>query len=112
MGRWSTIKDPTTFSERSQTARMCSETVRFRFPALVDSMDDRTAIRWAAWPERLFVIDRKGIVVYAGGQGPWDFWPTARYRKINSRKGQNREKPSLSLEEFLESYLHPGMDNR
>ena len=51
--------------------------LRLPFPVVVDTMDDAVAQRWSGWPERLFVIDVDGTVVYTGEQGPWGFWPRA-----------------------------------
>jgi len=39
---------------------------------LVDPMDDRADIAYAALPERLYVV-RDGQVVYQGGLGPFDY---------------------------------------
>jgi len=39
---------------------------------LVDPMDDRANIAYAALPERLYVV-RDGQVVYQGGLGPFDY---------------------------------------
>ena len=44
-------------------------------PALVDRMDDRVAIDYAAMPERLYVIDRDGSIAYKRGMGPMYFRP-------------------------------------
>jgi len=41
-------------------------------PILVDPMDDRANIAFAALPERLYVI-LDGNVVYEGGIGPFDY---------------------------------------
>ena len=30
---------------------------------------------YAGWPERLYVIDEKGKLVYKGGMGPFEFHP-------------------------------------
>jgi len=39
---------------------------------LVDPMDDRANIAYAALPERLYVV-RDGQIVYQGGLGPFDY---------------------------------------
>uniref|UniRef100_A0A7N6BIJ7 Iodothyronine deiodinase n=1 Tax=Anabas testudineus TaxID=64144 RepID=A0A7N6BIJ7_ANATE len=41
-------------------------------PVVVDEMDDVTAIKYGALPERLYVL-RAGKVVYKGGPGPWGY---------------------------------------
>lgn len=42
-------------------------------PALVDEIDDRVNHAYRAWPDRLYVIDEKGRIAYAGGRGPFYF---------------------------------------
>uniref|UniRef100_A0A3Q3KW99 Iodothyronine deiodinase n=1 Tax=Mastacembelus armatus TaxID=205130 RepID=A0A3Q3KW99_9TELE len=43
-------------------------------PVVVDEMDDVTAIKYGALPERLYVL-QAGKVVYKGGTGPWGYNP-------------------------------------
>jgi hypothetical protein len=38
-------------------------------------MDDAVMQAYAAWPDRLYLVDLDGRVVYAGGRGPWGFKP-------------------------------------
>ena len=45
------------------------------FPVLVDGMDDAVEAAYAAWPERLFLVDADGTVVYRGEKGPQGFDP-------------------------------------
>ena len=108
ISQWSKIDDPKTFSGRSETAQTCTSATGFSFPTLVDTMDDQTAVTWAAWPERLFVIDTHGKVVYAGQQGPWGFWPSRQSRRRGGRSGRsgpNMNPSGLSLEEFLDDFV-------
>jgi hypothetical protein len=46
----------------------------FEFPVEVvcDSFENQMNERFEAWPERLFII-QDGVVVYAGGYGPFDY---------------------------------------
>jgi len=38
---------------------------------------------YAAWPERFYLIDLKGEVVYASGLGPWGFKPEELQQAID-----------------------------
>jgi len=106
MSDWSTIKDPTSQDERNKVAVECCQALNFEFTTLVDTMDDRTAILWAAWPERIFVIDVDGKVVYAGDQGPWGFWPTDRFKgKVPPDVGPKTNLGEDSLQAFLKDFL-------
>ena len=44
-------------------------------PFVVDTMDDAVERAWAGWPDRLYVVDIDGVVVYRGGKGPMGFRP-------------------------------------
>ncbi len=101
MSDWSTIEDPKTQLQRALVASQCSKKLEFAFTTVVDTMDDKTAVAWAAWPERIFVIDKAGRVAYAGHQGPWGFWPTDRFKKNGKMKKMTGE----SLDAFLGRFL-------
>ena len=76
--------------------------LRFPFKVAVDSMDDAVAIRWSAWPERLFVVDTDGVVRYTGEQGPFGFWPRRETPPMVVEPGFS---PGEPLDEFLEELL-------
>jgi thyroxine 5-deiodinase len=44
-------------------------------PLLLDGMDNAVDRAFGAWPERLFLIDRGGRILYHGGKGPYGFVP-------------------------------------
>jgi hypothetical protein len=69
------IEDPRSDEERLALARRTQAELGFPWPMLVDRMDDAVNKAWAAWPERLYVVDVDGTVVYRGGKGPMDFDP-------------------------------------
>ncbi len=50
---------------------------RFHFPAplVIDTMANTANDLYSAWPERLYVIDTDGKIIYRGGQGPFDYHP-------------------------------------
>jgi len=47
----------------------------YRIPLVVDSMDNRADALYGAWPERIYVIDERGRIVYKGRLGPFGFHP-------------------------------------
>jgi len=103
------VLDPVSFAEREALAARTREHLRIRFPAVVDSMDDATAVRWGAWPVRLFVVDTDGRIAYAGAQGPWGYRPyrgylhgDGRYQEKSFAAEDTHESSKESLEEFLE----------
>ena len=69
------IEDPITPEERLLLARHCAEEMDLGFPMVVDGLDDAVNQAYAAWPERLYLVDVDGTVVYQGGKGPTDYRP-------------------------------------
>lgn len=102
------INDPKDYEERRKVAAAWKKRNHIPFPVLADGMGDPMAVRWAAWPVRLYVVDRQQKVVYAGQQGPWYYNPGKWYHhegktnlvKDGDWQGISRE----SLEDFLEAY--------
>jgi hypothetical protein len=88
----SQLEDPRTQAERNLACAGCRKDLQFEFPAVVDGMDDQTAVDWAAWPERIFVVGVDGRVAYAGEQGPWGYWPTDDVKRQAAKKTATRKK--------------------
>ncbi|TFG49888.1 MAG: hypothetical protein E4H33_01350 [Anaerolineales bacterium] len=78
---WS-IYDPNTIEERRAAAGDCEKSLQYGVKTYVDEMDDAVNKAYAAWPTRLYLIDKNGIVVYAGGLGPFGFKPGALKQAI------------------------------
>jgi hypothetical protein len=69
------IDQPRTFDERREVAQVCTGALDLTMTCVVDDMHDTVDGLYAAWPERLFVVDADGTIAYAGGQGPFHFEP-------------------------------------
>ena len=69
------FKQPTTFDERRDVATKCCSKLKLSMPTVVDTIDNKTDMAYAAWPERIFIVDTDGKIVYAGGPGPFGFKP-------------------------------------
>ena len=41
----------------------------------MDEIHDPVMTAYAAWPERLYLIDKTGKIAYVGGEGPFGFKP-------------------------------------
>ena len=50
---------------------------RFTYPLPfgIDDFSNAANDAYAAWPERLYVIDEKGRIAYRGGMGPFSYHP-------------------------------------
>jgi len=68
------VRQHETVQERLAAARLCSEKLSLTIPTLVDGMDNAAAEVFAAWPERIYILN-KGKIHYKGGPGPYEFNP-------------------------------------
>ncbi len=68
---------PKTFDERIGVARSFVEAMDFQLPLLLDTIDNATAEKYSALPDRLVLIDKSGAVAYQGAMGPHGFDPDA-----------------------------------
>ena len=66
-----------TIEDRLSAARAGSERLGLTMQVLVDGMDDAVSDAFAAWPERIYVVDADGRIAFAGGPGPFEFDPDA-----------------------------------
>lgn len=73
-----TIKDPKNLEERRKVAREFAAKLKLTPPVLVDAVDDAVGKAYAAWPDRLYVIDAQGKVALKAARGPFGFRPAVR----------------------------------
>lgn len=76
-GDRSGIDDPVTLAQRNKVAGLCTSKLKLSIPMVVDDMFDSVNMSYRAWPERIYVIDRKGKIAFKSGIGPWGFKPDA-----------------------------------
>jgi len=65
---------------RSTEARIAiasdfKERFHYDIPLLVDPIENPANAAYAAWRERLYIVDEGGRIVYKGGMGPFEFHP-------------------------------------
>lgn len=70
------IEEPKTEKERHEVANLCKDKLKISIPIIVDSMDNKVEIAYAAWPDRIYIIGKDGIIRYQGKPGPAGFKPT------------------------------------
>ena len=70
------FRDPRTDAERVHMAESCVRTLGIRFPALIDGMDNSTERAYTGWPDRMFLINREGHMVFKTEPGPFGFDPS------------------------------------
>jgi type I thyroxine 5'-deiodinase len=66
---------PTTLAERLKVAHAFVTSTKYTIPILVDTLENRADELYAAWPERLYVVDEKKTIAYKGGPGPFGYEP-------------------------------------
>jgi Iodothyronine deiodinase len=77
----SNIKDNVLFAspksdeERAFIAGACVRKLGIKFPAVIDGLENRTEVAYTGWPDRLYLIDRDGKVVFKSKPGPFGFKP-------------------------------------
>jgi iodothyronine deiodinase-like protein len=75
----SNVKDDVIFAspkneeERASVAGTCVRKLGIKFPAVLDEFGNSTEKTYSAWPDRLYLIDRQGKVVYKSQPGPFGF---------------------------------------
>ena len=70
------ILDPQTIEQRRQVADECEQAMKYGIRTYVDEIHDPVMTAYAAWPERLYFIDKVGKIAYVGGEGPFGFKPS------------------------------------
>ncbi len=81
---------PKTLRDRLAVARDFVRRFHYPIPVLVDDMSNRADLLYAAWPERLYVIDEKGPIVYKGKTGPFGYHPEELEAWLAKRFGEAR----------------------
>jgi iodothyronine deiodinase-like protein len=66
---------PKTLEQRVAIAKDFTARFKFPLPFGIDEMGNSADSAYAAWPERLYVIDETGHVAYRGGMGPFNYKP-------------------------------------
>jgi hypothetical protein len=77
----SNIKDKVVFAsprseeERGEIAGTCVRKLGIEIPAVLDEFGNSTEAAYTAWPDRLYLIDASGRIVYKSKPGPFGFKP-------------------------------------
>ena len=86
------LEDPWTLPERREVANVCMTKLEMNeLPALVDDLDDAVSVAYAAWPDRLYLVDVEGRIAYHGGRGPFGFDPDELEHAIVDLLGRSRD---------------------
>ena len=69
------VPQTSTAAERLKNLQQCVSLLQLTMPALIDSDDNVVNRAYAAWPDRLYVVDADGKIAYKSGPGPAGFHP-------------------------------------
>jgi type I thyroxine 5'-deiodinase len=75
------IKDNVVFAsprseeERGFVAGACVRKLGIKLPAVLDEFGNSTEQAYTGWPERLYLIDTGGRIIYKSKPGPFGFKP-------------------------------------
>ena len=78
------FEQPTTLLEREEVAESCQLGLDISIPMLIDDMDNTAEEAYAAWPDRIYVVDTNGRIGYKGAPGPGGFNPRQMARELKN----------------------------
>ena len=67
------FRSPRDEGERASVAGACVRRLHLQFPALIDGFDNRVETAYTGWPDRLYVVQTGGDIVYKSKPGPFGF---------------------------------------
>jgi type I thyroxine 5'-deiodinase len=66
---------PKTLEQRVAIANDFIQRMKYPVPFGIDDMNNAANDAYAAWPERIYIIDESGRIAYRGGMGPFNYHP-------------------------------------
>ena len=79
---------PKNLEQRVAIANDFTKRFKFGVPFGIDQMNNAANDAYAAWPERLYVIDETGHISYKGGNGPFKYDPKEVRAWLAQRYGE------------------------
>jgi type I thyroxine 5'-deiodinase len=87
---------PTNLADRVRIANDFVKRFHYGIPMVVDPIENPANAAYAGWPERLYVIDEKGAIVYKGKPGPFGYHPEEVEAWLAHRFGEVSPPPAGS----------------
>jgi iodothyronine deiodinase-like protein len=88
---------PKTLEQRVAIAKDFTGRFKFPLPFGIDDMSNAADNAYAAWPERLYVIDETGHVAYRGGMGPFNYKPAEVRDWLAAKYGAVKHEPASAV---------------
>ena len=90
---------PKTLAQRIAIANDFTQRFKFPLPFGIDEMNNAANDAYAAWPERLYILDDSGRISYKGGNGPFKYdpkevraWLAQRYGEVKHAEAAAEKK--------------------
>src|SRR5438128_5154834 len=103
---------PKTLEQRVAIANDFVKRFKFSLPFGIDDMTNAANDAYAAWPERIYIIDESGRIAYRGGIGPFNYkpeeareWLAARYGAV---KHETPKPPASAAPAATSGVSQPG----
>ncbi len=87
---------PKTLEQRVAIANDFTRRFKFPLPFGIDDMSNAANDAYAAWPERIYIIDESGHIAYRGGMGPFNYKPEEAREWLAARYGAVRHEAPKS----------------
>lgn len=68
-------RQPRTTAERVRIANDFVKRFHYEVPLVVDPIENPANDLYAGWPERFYIVDERGGIVYRGKPGPFGYHP-------------------------------------
>ena len=81
-------KQPKNIEDRIAIANDFTKRYKFSVPFGIDEMSNAANDAYAAWPERLYIVDDSGHISYKGGNGPFKYDPKEVRAWLAQRYGE------------------------
>ena len=81
------LPSPKDETERAIVAGACVRKLGIKFPAVLDEFGNATERAYAGWPDRIYLIDSHGRVVFKSRPGPFGFHPPELQSALEQLEG-------------------------
>lgn len=78
---------PKTTEDRVRIANDFVRRFHFELPLVVDRIDNPANAAYSGWPERMYIVDENGTIVYKGKPGPFGYHPEEVAAWLKARFG-------------------------
>ena len=79
---------PKNEEDRAFIAGACVRQLGIKFPAVLDEFGNSTERAYTGWPDRIYLIDRHGKVVFKTKPGPFGFKPDELRKALENLVGR------------------------